>query len=85
VGRVDSEEWRSGLRLCGWGLKALAPRLDQLTIFYIYKGPGYDPFEGISLEELGRERQKWTTSRQFLESELRVQITEGWLGRLYET
>ncbi|KAI0247729.1 hypothetical protein BJV78DRAFT_1285313 [Lactifluus subvellereus] len=34
--------------------------------------PGYDPFMGMSLEELGRERQKWTTCRKFFESELRA-------------
>jgi len=34
--------------------------------------PGYDPFRGMSLEELGKERQKWTTCRKFFENELRA-------------
>lgn len=32
----------------------------------------YDPFQGMSLEELGRERQKWMTCLKFFESELRA-------------
>jgi len=34
--------------------------------------PGYDPFRGMSLEELGKERQKWKTCRKFFENELRA-------------
>ena len=34
--------------------------------------PGYDPFRGKSLEELGKERQKWTACRKFFENELRA-------------
>jgi hypothetical protein len=33
---------------------------------------GYDPFRGKSLEELGKERQKWTACRKFFENELRA-------------
>ena len=33
---------------------------------------GYDPFSGMSLEELGKERQKWTACRKFFENELRA-------------
>jgi hypothetical protein len=32
---------------------------------------GYDPFEGMSLEELEKERKKWKTCCKFFESELR--------------
>jgi hypothetical protein len=34
--------------------------------------PGYDPFRGMSLEELGKERDKWTGCRKFFEKELRA-------------
>jgi hypothetical protein len=34
--------------------------------------PGYDPFKGMSLEELGKERDKWTGCRKFFEKDLRV-------------
>jgi len=32
--------------------------------------PGYDPFRGMSLEELGKERQKWTRCRKLFADEL---------------
>jgi len=35
------------------------------------ESPGYDPFRGMSLDELGKERQKWTMCRKFFENELR--------------
>jgi hypothetical protein len=33
---------------------------------------GYDPFEGMSVEELEKERQKWKRCDKFFESELRL-------------
>jgi hypothetical protein len=38
--------------------------------------PGYDPFRGMSLEELGKERQKWTACRKFFENELQANHSE---------
>jgi len=43
---------------------------DVISGLSILEQAGYDPFRGMSLEELGKERQKWTTCRKLFEAEL---------------
>jgi hypothetical protein len=52
------------------GPEGIDATMDRLLFF---EDPGYNPFEGMLLEELGKERHKWTICRQFFESELRSQ------------
>ena len=56
---------------CGMGLEDTE---DVMLGLRVFEEAGYDPFEGMSLEALERERQKWTTCRKHFESELRAEF-----------
>jgi hypothetical protein len=69
---INPHDRESGAINSHWGM-GLEGTEDIMLGLRVFEEAGFDPFEGMSLEALEKERQKWTTCRNHFESELQTE------------